>query len=41
MFVLGIRSESCPLIRWCGAGSFGKIQSVCGQHEIQYAEWKM
>ena len=25
----------------CGAGNFGKIWSTCGQHEIQYREWRM
>jgi hypothetical protein len=25
----------------CSADKFGKIWSVCGQHEIQCAEWRM
>jgi len=35
------QSDAGPLNLACGGGSFGKIWSACGPHEIKYTEWRI
>jgi len=35
------RSLSGLLNLLCGASNVGKVSSACGQHEVQYTEWRI